>query len=64
VAFRKPLLLPATVTFGAATDAGGTTQFAVRDARHGATHLVGTVVPAPAPTTSATQTTTSGRTSA
>jgi acyl dehydratase len=43
VRFRKPVLLPATVTFGSAVD-GDTTYFAVRD-RKGKTHLEGTVTP-------------------
>ena len=42
VAFRKPVLLPATVTFGSATDQG-TTTFAVRDAHQGSVHLAGTI---------------------
>ena len=43
VRFRKPVLLPATVTFGSVVD-GDTTYFAVRD-RKGRTHLEGTVTP-------------------
>ena len=42
VRFRKPILLPATVAFGSATDAGGTTHFSLRDARKGTPHLDGT----------------------
>jgi len=41
VTFRKPVLLPTTVTFGSAV-ADGTTYFAVRD-RKGSDHLTGTV---------------------
>lgn len=47
VEFRKPVLLPTKVTFGSATDAkSGVTTFAVRDARKGSAHLIGTVTPA------------------
>ena len=44
VAFKKPILLPATVTFGSAEERGGT-RFSVRD-RKGAPHLDGTIRPA------------------
>jgi acyl dehydratase len=66
VEFRKPLLLPTTVTFGSATDTAGVTAFAVRDARKGAAHLVGSVTPLTAQKTSTKKRkpTTSGRTSA
>ncbi len=47
VTFRKPVLLPATVTFGSAV-AGDVTHFAVRD-RKGSDHLDGTVTPVAAP---------------
>jgi acyl dehydratase len=50
VQFRKPVLLPTTVTFGSTTDAAsGVTSFAVKDARKGSAHLVGTVTPASQP---------------
>jgi acyl dehydratase len=42
VAFRRPLLLPATVGFGS-TQAGATTRFAVRGARDGERHLDGQI---------------------
>ena len=42
--FRKPVLLPSTVTFGSAED-DGATRFAVRAARDGAPHLDGRVEP-------------------
>jgi acyl dehydratase len=68
VEFRKPVLLPTTVTFGSATDAEGVTAFAVKDARKGSAHLVGTVTPAAAPKRAKKKTpakkNTSGRTSA
>jgi hypothetical protein len=44
VAFKKPILLPATVTFGSEAQRG-TTRFSVRD-RKGAPHLDGTIRPA------------------
>jgi acyl dehydratase len=44
VRFRKPVLLPSTVTFGAEPD-GDATRFAVRAARDGTPHLDGRVVP-------------------
>jgi acyl dehydratase len=44
VAFKKPILLPAKVTFGAAEQRGGVTRFSVRD-RKGAPHLDGVVRP-------------------
>jgi acyl dehydratase len=44
--FRKPVLLPSTVTFGAAEDSPeGAIRFAVRAARDGAPHLDGRVAP-------------------
>jgi acyl dehydratase len=69
VEFRKPVLLPTTVTFGSATDAkSGVTSFAVQDARKGAAHLVGSVTPAKKKRTTRRtpkqQTTTSGGTHA
>lgn len=42
VRFRKPILLPATVSFGSETD-GDRTAFAVNDARKGTPHLAGTI---------------------
>lgn len=46
VEFRKPVLLPTTVTFGSVTDAKtGVTSFAVKDRRKGSAHLVGSVTP-------------------
>ena len=42
--FRKPVLLPSTVTFGSVED-DGATRFAVRAARDGAPHLDGRVEP-------------------
>jgi acyl dehydratase len=48
VAFRKPILLPATVEFAeAAGDRPGTIAFAVRDAKRGTPHLDGLVTLAP-----------------
>ena len=44
VSFRKPLFLPSTVTLATAP-AGGGWDLAVRDAKTGAEHLVGTVRP-------------------
>jgi acyl dehydratase len=47
-AFRKPILLPATVQFAeAAGDASGAIAFGVRDAKRGTPHLDGLVTPAP-----------------
>jgi acyl dehydratase len=43
--FRKPVLLPSTVAFGAAEEHGGGIRFAVRAARDGAPHLDGRVSP-------------------
>jgi acyl dehydratase len=43
--FRKPVLLPSTVTFGAADEAAGAMRFAVRAARDGTPHLDGRVGP-------------------
>jgi acyl dehydratase len=48
VEFRKPVLLPTTVTFGSVAD-GDATCFAVRDAREGFAHLTGSVTPLAAP---------------
>jgi acyl dehydratase len=45
VDFKKPVLLPATVSFGAEQDVSGTTTFALRDAKKGTLHLVGTTRP-------------------
>jgi acyl dehydratase len=42
VQFRKPIVLPATVTFGERAGAGGI-EFGVRDARRGSSHLHGEV---------------------
>jgi hypothetical protein len=44
VEFKKPILLPATVAFGAQRGVDGT-EFCLTDARKGMTHLVGTVRP-------------------
>jgi acyl dehydratase len=44
VSFRKPLFLPSTVTLSTA-QAGGGWDFAVRDARSGTEHVVGTIRP-------------------
>jgi acyl dehydratase len=44
--FRKPVLLPSTVSFGAADEDGGAMRFAVRAARDGTPHLDGRVEPA------------------
>ena len=44
VAFRKPIALPATVTF-ASSRTTAVTRFAVRDTRRGSPHLEGTVTP-------------------
>jgi acyl dehydratase len=48
VSFKRPILLPATVAFGERADdaAEGGIAFAVRDARKGTPHLVGSVRPA------------------
>jgi acyl dehydratase len=44
VEFRKPVLLPTTVTFGSVVDAKtGVTAFAVQDRKKGSAHLVGSV---------------------
>jgi len=40
-AFRKPIILPATVQFAEETGAGGGLRFGVRDARKGTPHLDG-----------------------
>jgi acyl dehydratase len=46
VAFKRPILLPATVTFGEREDDDeGQIPFGVRDARKGTAHLVGNVQP-------------------
>jgi MaoC dehydratase-like protein len=51
VAFKKPILLPATVAFAeSAGGAGGTIGFGVRDAERQTPHLDGLVSPAPART--------------
>jgi MaoC like domain len=42
---RKPVLLPSTVTFGAADEPGGAIRFAVRAACDGRPHLAGRVEP-------------------
>jgi hypothetical protein len=44
VDFKKPILLPATVAFGAQRSAAGT-DFGLTDARKGTPHLVGSVAP-------------------
>jgi acyl dehydratase len=41
VRFRRPVLLPSTVTFGSVPEDGGAIRFAVRAARDGAPHLDG-----------------------
>jgi acyl dehydratase len=41
--FRRPVLLPSTVTFGGEDDGDGAIRFAVRAARDGAPHLDGRV---------------------
>jgi hypothetical protein len=43
--FRKPVLLPSTVVFGAAAEHDGAIRFAVRAARDGAPHLDGRLSP-------------------
>jgi acyl dehydratase len=43
--FRKPVLLPSTVTFGAAGEGAEEIRFAVRAARDGAPHLDGAIRP-------------------
>src|SRR3954452_15922401 len=43
--FRTPVLLPSTVTFGAADEDAGAIRFAVRAARDGAPHLDGRISP-------------------
>jgi acyl dehydratase len=43
--FRKPVLLPSTVAFGAADEDGGAIRLAVRAARDGAPHLDGRLSP-------------------
>jgi acyl dehydratase len=43
--FRKPVLLPSTVTFGATDEDGGAIRFDVRAARDGAPHLDGRISP-------------------
>lgn len=45
VDFKKPVLLPATVSFGAEQHAPGTTTWGLRDAARGTLHLVGTTRP-------------------
>ena len=44
VRFRRPIMLPATVTFASERDAAST-DFAVRDARKGTPHLDGRIEP-------------------
>jgi len=46
VAFRKPILLPATVAFAEAADGRGGIAFGVRDAQRDTPHLDGRVTPA------------------
>ena len=47
MAFRKPILLPATVQFAEAPGPGpGIDVFGVRDAKRGTAHLDGLVTPA------------------
>jgi acyl dehydratase len=43
VAFKKPILLPATVEFASATTEDGHIAFGVRDARKGTPHLSGSI---------------------
>jgi acyl dehydratase len=43
--FRKPVLLPSTVTFGAVDEDAGAIRFAVRAGRDGAPHLDGRISP-------------------
>jgi len=43
--FRKPVLLPSTVTFGAEDEGAGAIRFAVRAERDGAPHLDGRISP-------------------
>jgi acyl dehydratase len=45
VAFRKPILLPATVQFASAGEPDGAIRFGVRDAALGTPHLDGLVSP-------------------
>jgi acyl dehydratase len=45
-AFKRPILLPAKVTFAQAPATGGGTQFGVRDANKGTPHLDGLLTPA------------------
>jgi acyl dehydratase len=45
VAFRRPILLPATVEFAEAWSEDGTVRFAVRDAKKGTPHLDGSLGP-------------------
>jgi acyl dehydratase len=45
VRFRRPVLLPSTVTFGSVAEDGGAIRFAVRAARDGTPHLDGRVEP-------------------
>jgi acyl dehydratase len=46
VAFKAPILLPATVAYSARRDGGTAWQLALHDAKSGRPHLVGTVTPA------------------
>ncbi len=43
VAFRRPILLPASVEFGVLTGQGSDVRFGVRDARKGTPHLAGSL---------------------
>jgi acyl dehydratase len=45
VEFRRPILLPASVTFGSVESEAGAVRFAVRDAARGTPHLDGVVHP-------------------
>ena len=45
VRFKKPILLPARVSFASDKREDGTTAFAVRDARKGVPHLEGLLKP-------------------
>jgi acyl dehydratase len=45
VEFKRPIFLPATVSFGEAAGGGAVTRFAVRDGKRGTPHLDGSVTP-------------------
>ncbi len=45
VEFKRPIFLPAKVSFGEATRDAGVTRFEVRDAKRETPHLDGTVTP-------------------